>query len=85
MQRKFSLRRGLAPFLMLALALSLSLPTSAFFWSKKTDQPYVADFSKNGLIGSVIAFDPEDFVVKTEGKVSLSGITIDELDRKSVV
>ncbi len=79
MQRKFSLRRGLAPFLMLALALSLSLPASAFFWSKKTDQPYVADFSKNGLIGSVIAFDPEDFVVKTEGKVSLSGITIDEL------
>ena len=79
MKRKFSLRQGLAPALMLALALSLSLPASAFFWSKKTDQPYVEDFSKNGLIGSVISFAPEDFVVRTENKAALAGITVDQL------
>jgi len=77
MKRNFS--RVLAPFLALALAFSLTLPASAFFWSKKTDQPYVEDFSKNGLIGSVIAFDQEDFVVKSDDKISLNGITVDQL------
>ena len=43
-----------APVLVLALAFTLMLPTSAFFWNKKADAPYVADFSKNGLIGSSI-------------------------------
>ena len=79
MKRSFSIRRAAAPFLVLALAFSLSLPASAFFWSKKTDQPYVEDFSKNGLIGSIIAFDAEDFAVKSDGKILLSGITIDTL------
>ena len=79
MKRSVSLRQGLAPFLVLALAFSLNLPTSAFFWNKKTDQPYVEDFSKNGLIGSIIAFDQEDFVVKTNGKIALNGITVDQL------
>lgn len=74
-----SLRRAAAPLLALALAFSLALPASAFFWSKKTDAPYVADFSKNGLIGSVIVFSPEDFVVKPDSKTALSGITIDVL------
>lgn len=71
--------RGLAPLLMLALAVSLALPTSAFFWNKKTDQPYVEDFSKNGLIGSAIAFAPEDFSVEGNEKAVLSGITVDQL------
>lgn len=79
MKRSFSIRRAAAPFLVLALAFSLSLPASAFFWSRKTDQPYVEDFSKNGLIGSIIAFDAEDFAVKSDGKILLSGITIDTL------
>ena len=73
------LRRAAAPMLALVLAFSLALPTSAFFWSKKADAPYVADFSKNGLIGSVISFSPQDFVVKPDSKTALSGITIDAL------
>ena len=77
--KRISLRRAAAPLLMLALAFSLALPTSAFFWSKKTEDPYVADFSKNGLIGSTIAFTAGDFAVKPDGKTALSGITIDVL------
>ena len=60
MKRSSPLRRGLAPLLALALAFSFVLPASAFFWSKKTDGPYVEDFSKNGLVGSIISFDQED-------------------------
>ncbi len=74
-----SLRRAAAPLLVLALACSLALPASAFFWNKKTQAPYVADFSKNGLIGSAIAFTTEDFVVRSDGKTALSGITVDTL------
>ncbi len=77
--KRNSLRRAAAPLLILALAFSLALPTSAFFWSKKTETPYVADFAKNGLIGSAIAFAPEDFVVMPEGKTALCGITINVL------
>lgn len=79
MKRSDSLRRGLAPLLALALAFSLALPASAFFWSKKVDAPYVEDFSKNGLIGSIIAFDKEDFVIKTSNKAVLNGITLNIL------
>ena len=68
-----------APVLVLALAFTLMLPTSAFFWNKKADAPYVADFSKNGLIGSSIVFGPEDFTVRPDGKTALSGITVDQL------
>lgn len=74
-----SLRRAAAPLLALALALSLSLPASALFWSKKSEAPYVEDFSKNGLIGSAIVFDPADFVVKPDKKTALAGITVDRL------
>ena len=77
--KRTSLRRALAPVLVLALAFTLSLPASAFFWNKKTEEPYVADFSKNGLIGSAISFAAEDFVVMPEGKPALSGITVDVL------
>ena len=37
------------------------------------------DFSKNGLIGSAIVFDPADFVVKPDKKAALAGITLDQL------
>ena len=77
MNRTFSFRRAATPLLALALAFSLILPGSAFFWNKKTEDPYVEDFSKNGLIGSTIAFQPEDFVVKTGGV--LTGIRVDAL------
>ena len=79
MKRSVPFRRALAPLLALAVVCSLALPASAFFWSKKTDNPYVADFSKNGLIGTIITFQPEDFVVKTENKAVLNSITIDTL------
>lgn len=71
--------RGLAPLLALTLAVTLAAPASAFFWNKKTDAPYVEDFSKNGLIGSEISFSPEDFAVKPDGKAALNGITVDTL------
>ena len=77
MNRTFSFRRAATPLLALALAFSLILPSSAFFWNKKTEDPYVEDFSKNGLIGSTIVFQPEDFVVKTGGV--LTGIRVDAL------
>ena len=77
MNRTFSFRRATTPLLALALAFSLILPGSAFFWNKKTEDPYVEDFSKNGLIGSTIVFQPEDFVVKTGGV--LTGIRVDAL------
>ncbi len=73
------LRRLLAPLLALAVVSSLSLPVSAFFWNRKDDAPYVEDFSKNGLIGSVISFEPSDFAVKDGGKDALSGVTVDTL------
>ena len=78
MKRRF-LRRAAAPLLALALAFSLALPASALFWNKKSEAPYVEDFSKNGLIGSAIVFDAADFVVKPEGKAALTGITVDQL------
>ena len=79
MQRPLFLRRALAPLLAAAVACTLALPASAFFWNKKDDAPSVADFSKNGLIGSIITFDSSDFVVQTDDKASLNGITIDTL------
>ncbi|MCF2661332.1 Ig-like domain-containing protein [Pseudoflavonifractor phocaeensis] len=79
MKRSFSLSRRLAALMALALVCTLSSPASAFFWNKKEDAPYVSDFSKNGLIGSIIAFEPEDFVVKTDNKATLNSITIDTL------
>lgn len=77
--KRISLRRAAAPLLALALAFSLAFPTSAFFWNKKSEPPYVEDFSKNGLVGSAIVFDPADFVVKPDEKASLIGITVDQL------
>lgn len=71
--------RALVPLLTLALAVSLAVPASAFFWNKKAAQPYVEDFSKNGLIGSAISFAPEDFAVRPDAKTALSGITVDQL------
>ena len=79
MKRFFSLSRRLAALMALALVCTLSSPASAFFWNKKEDAPYVSAFSKNGLIGSIIAFEPEDFVVKTDNKATLNSITIDTL------
>lgn len=79
MNRSVFFRRALAPLLALALFGTLILPSSAFFWSKKDDAPYVADFSKNGLIGSIIAFEQEDFAVQTNNKATLNSITIDSL------
>jgi hypothetical protein len=66
---------------LLALALigALMSPVSAFFWNKKEDGPKVSDFSKNGMVGSIISFDQKDFAVKTNNKASLNSIRIDTL------
>lgn len=78
MKRNF-LRRAAAPLLALSLIFSLALPASALFWNRKPEAPYVEDFSKNGLVGSAIVFDPADFVVKPDEKTVLAGITVDQL------
>lgn len=79
MKRSVPFSRMLAPVLALAMVCTLILPASAFFWNKKDNGPYVVDFSKNGLIGSIIAFESEDFVVKTDNKAVLNSITINSL------
>ncbi len=74
------LRRTLLPFVLaLSLALPLTVPASAFFWNRKEENPVVADFSKNGLVGTVISFAQEDFVLNNGGDAALSGITINTL------
>ena len=79
MKRSLSFRRGLAPLLVLALACTLISPASAFFWNRNADVPYVSDFSKNGLVGAIIPFEAEDFVVNTDNKATLNSITINTL------
>ena len=60
--KHFSLPRGLAPLLALALVGAMATPASAFFWQKKESAPtVVADFSKNTLAGGSITFSQEDF------------------------
>ena len=78
MKRSFSSQRFLAPITAVAVFLTLCLPTSAFFWNKKDEAPSVADVSKNGLIGSIITFGPEDFVSSSE-QDPLQNITIQTL------
>lgn len=67
----------------LALSLTAALIPSAFAfplpWSKAQSAPSVADFSKNGLVGSIISFTAEDFVVQTKNKSVLNSITIESL------
>ena len=64
MKRPVIRRGALASLLVLSLAFSLTVPASAFFWNRKDENPSVADFSKNGLVGTVISFTQEDFVLK---------------------
>ena len=68
-----------AALLIFSLALPLVSPASAFFWNRKDEDPSVADFSKNGLVGTVISFTQEDFVLENGGGAAISGITIDTL------
>ena len=72
-------RRVLVPVMALVMISCLTLPASAFFWNKKTSQPAVNDFSKNGMIGSVISFTPEEFGVTEESSDPLVQITLDTL------
>lgn len=74
-----SLRRAALPVLALAMALSLTLPASAFFWNSKKEAAAPKDFSKNGMIGSVISFTPEEFGVSENSADPLVQITLDVL------
>lgn len=65
--------------LLPALVLSLTLPASSFFWGKKGDAPYVADLSKNGLVGSAIVFEPEEFQVQGDSKTILDAVVVESL------
>ena len=79
MKRPVARRAVLASMLVLSLALSFTVPASAFFWNRKDTSPSVADFSKNGLVGTVISFTQEDFVLENGGGAGISAITIDTL------
>ena len=74
-----SLRRAALPVLALAMVLSLTLPASAFFWNSKKEASAPKDFSKNGMIGSVISFTPEEFGVSENSADPLVQITLDVL------
>lgn len=76
MDHTHSARRGLTLLLALALLCSFSLPSSAFFRSKKADSPRVLDFTKNGLLGEVITFTPEDFALTGDDGETLAAITL---------
>ena len=69
-------RRSIASAVCLSLALLLVIPASAFPWSKSSHPPYVADFSKSGLIGTIISFEAADFVIKKENSATLNSIRI---------
>lgn len=72
-------RRSIPSVACLALAFLLVMPASAFPWSKNSQPPYVVDFSKSGLIGTIISFETEDFVVKKGNSASLNSIKIQTL------
>ena len=78
MKRSRPFRRLAAPATALALLCSLVLPTSAFFWNRTEEVPAAHDFSKNGLVGAVITFAPEDFT-DSKSKAQLTSITIQTL------
>lgn len=70
------MKRLLTAGLLPALMLSLALPASSFFW-KKSEDAAVEDLSKNGLIGSVIVFDGEDF--RVTGEKTLRAVVVESL------
>jgi len=72
------MKRVLTAGLIPALLLSLTLPVSSFFW-KKSGAAAVSDLSKNGLIGGVIVFEPEDFAVTGEKKAALNAVVVESL------
>ena len=72
------MKRVLTAGLIPALLLSLTLPASSFFW-KKSGEAAVSGISKNGLIGGVITFAPEDFVVIGDKKASLNTVVVESL------
>ena len=72
------MKRVLTAGLIPALVLNFVLPASSFFW-KKDGETVVNDLSKNGLIGSVIVFEPEDFLVEGEKAPSLRAVVVESL------
>ncbi len=79
MKHPHTARRGLTLLLALMLLGAMALPSSAFFWNRKSDVPSVMDFSKNGLLGEVIAFTAEDFALSGGGNETLAAITLADL------
>lgn len=72
------MKRVLTAGLIPALLLSLTLPASSFLW-KRGEGAVVADLSKNGLIGSMIVFEQEDFVITGDKKAALSAVVVESL------
>lgn len=76
MDHRLSLRRAVLPVFAAALLCSMALPTSAFFWSRKSADSAVSELSKNGLLGETISFSQEDFSCLNREKDALASITL---------
>lgn len=75
-------RKAAALLLSTALLGGLALPSSAFFWHKKSEATTVSDLTRNVLVGGTLHFSSEDFS-PSGGKDTLSAITITSLpDRR---
>ena len=78
-------KRALVLLAVLALTACLAAPASALAWgSKENAAPSIAAFSKNGPIGEVITFSPEDFAVQNAKNVTLQAITLQKLPSSDV-
>ena len=78
MKRTTLFTRGMGMVLCAALVGALIVPASAFFWNRK-EEPKLLDVTKNGLFGSEIVFEAEDFRLKDAGDRTLEAIIIDTL------
>lgn len=81
--RFVSWRRVLTTLCGAALLCSLTVPASAFFRSKKADEPVVAKLTRNVMVGQALSFSPDDFPVSGAQDVTLSSITITALPDSS--
>ena len=77
--RSHFLRKALYPVLCTAILCSMVVPASAFFWSKKAEDPIVSDVTRNVIIGDTLHFSADDFPVTGNEDVTLSAITITSL------
>jgi len=72
-------RKAAAPIVCAALLCSMTVPASAFFWNRKTEDPAVESISRNVVIGDTLHYSTGDFTVTGGGNRTLAAITITSL------